>query len=1631
MTTHMSDSKTRGRRRSGAQLSRKVAATVLTAGVLSGALIAAPVAQAAVGGGSAGGGGVGAGASSYLLLTYDDISYADPAQGWGNDSINTFKSMMAAQTTYQPLQGLDATEHFDRYIRASCNTALAEASARGGGARSRVVQVGTTMYPGGINGSWVAAWGGDAAGFSNWYRGIADAQNSANLGGWPLTNRNDVKNTFLANIGAEPRAVCVAVNEFEIITDYALNVSTDKGATFGMAGSRNPVNDVIHANPGDSPIRENASATVNLHWNGPEGQSLVRSKGVTISNNGDTRSPDFTPADFGWNSWPAGGFWFDVIVARQGKMRAAVDTPNNDPRESWSSSAVAPVKTLTHGGTTAGLGDTDVLASGMFYDARIRAHSNGYTSSMTIKDIIGTDKVFIGARDRDVASGAYILDPSGNRVGNAVINVNRGTAGQVTVSGTVPSVGNQGEYTLVVPTYVVPTGADYTIPDSSEVCYTSSQAAGCLTGNSKQTRKVTPAPDQVWVLDTNGKLRAAAPDETNQTAADNLVFLPGDSVAASVKGRVPADLSVNLTNYQIIDDWSKAAKYVDFSDAAKAKVFFRGGDVTSQFNVSVAGTVTTATAKPEFLARTSGLGEDASVQLVISGAFRTDYLTGGETVTLHNSGSEVWNNEVQPANESAVFTWTPDPGKQVNGSAEESGGKIHDNIDGLAVLPGQKLEYSIQLDLTLPKNTALGVKTLALEDSYDPQLTPDKASVEFFDSRTRKPIARSAYNLSFDEANHSFTAEFTPEWIAENVVADGANSEWEEGGWLMVRFTGTVKADTVGGSTVRNQAFQVVNGVKTASEIPEVVIPFIAPDKESLDTNLDSIDGKTVVQGDHILYRLSLDGGPTRDELAYDVHKLGMVDDYDEEYLDLSTEAIKVTSKLNGADVTDKFNVQVKDGSVYVFAKQVDSTNAYGDLIKGDPQPADLAAYDSAAILPHTTAIIDQTLLGQDYWITLDTVVSKEVNDYTIVNRARQNLQNTQNMTGIVSNPLKDIDPDKDVVLDEENKDGSLNGQEVKLYSTFNYRLNSSEIPADRAYGASDWSLSDTFDQVHDAYTGIWAVYADSDVYDGAELIFKKGDLLADSAAHESEPYDALFEVDFNEESHTFTAVATQKYLDLVNTRGDLAQGFSVYTKMERIAPGEAIVNKVAEKYNGVDRESNTVTTVTTEHPAIRVEKYTLDEGLEKGRHDDAALAHELTGDQLTTGVQVGYRISNTGDVPLTNLAFADTVAEGTYGSVDDVLCEVPLDEETKDALENGSEAPAADTTWISVSAVTGLALEEAVNCQGTLLGMEPGMQHSGPVTVTGESVFTAVKVEGSDSWHAKAPEAPGISVVKYTLDEGLEKGDRNVAKEGLELTPEQAKDGVQIGFQVSNTGDVPLRNVVLSDVTLDGTTGKVNDLVCVDPDAPVATEEATGEPAADPAVVSDEQPAPAAAMAAEMGAKAVMGGDGVSEEAKERIRAAAEAAAKKAAAKKAAEEEAAKAKEEAAATAAAEAAAADERGVIDDSASTAPPAESKPFELAVGETVDCTGLLTAVQMGTTHADVATVTGESLYTGNKVQADDSWNALLLKKIAMTGEAVSSVNPIMVSGGLVAILVALAAGAGLLVRRTRSSVADKQ
>lgn len=665
---------------------RKAVATAALMAFAGAALVGAnPAFADGPNGGSGGttGGNLGAAGNLGIRYAFFDDAVANPqggqalvSQGWGQDSINWFMDKA----------GITGT-HMANQFQTSCGEALNEAIAHGqaaGGSNvtARVVGI---MYAtnDGNNGGAAARsaqyfydkaeeWRSDG------YPGMYNR--SAEIAGfiYNLAQTGVGKASGLPNDGnayGKPyvSTACVAVNSEEPVgisappppPTYDLTVTTDHASTVTEAGSTVPVYDTIHASRGGKGVDENIDAEVVLTYEGPEGEGSNKSvtKTASIANNGDTKSPEFTPADFGWTSWPATGegksFWFDVKVAKQGNMNEAVDTVDREASESWTVKPKNPVKVLTNGETGSGLTEKDVLAANMFYNANITAHSNGYASQLTITDTVNTADVVIGDKETDNPDRVQMLGPNGQRV-KADVTIDRSVEGKVVISGTVKDIVDQGNYTLMVPTYTKATGADYRIPDDSKVCYTEAQDH-CLVGNSAETGKVTPDPDKVWTADEAEARTTADPERTNQKGVDQKTFLPGDKVSAVVNDRIAAYLQYGLEEYSITDDWSDGLTYVTMDGAPK--VYFQGQDVTDLFEITndTAKGVTTAKAKPEFLAKTARLAEPGEVKLVISGQLRRDYDTDGENKQLINKGGVTWNNEFKATNEPPIFTVTPKP----------------------------------------------------------------------------------------------------------------------------------------------------------------------------------------------------------------------------------------------------------------------------------------------------------------------------------------------------------------------------------------------------------------------------------------------------------------------------------------------------------------------------------------------------------------------------------------------------------------------------------------------------------------------------------------------------------------------------------------------------------------------------------------------------------------------------------------------------------------------------------------------------------------------------------------------------------------------------------------------------------
>lgn len=1143
-----------------------------------------------------------------------------------------------------------------------------------------------------------------------------------------------------------------------------LTVPTVAQNTFPEPGGKDTVNDKITLIDEDLltvPESLTLDGEVVLNWDAyPASTTAQKSstKAMTFKM-GDNTSPNFAPSDFGWDTWAQGRYWFDVKIPKQGPMNDAVDTVDRDADETWNAPPTPPVKILEVDGEQ--IASDGTVSAGMTFNARISAFGGGSENSgMKFTDTNHTTDVWLGAVDRDDPSGIYVLGPNGQRFNSA--NTVETVGNTKVATAEVQNLTTPGIYTMVVPTTTFPTGDDYTIDDDSNVCWNLGEAVTCQDGNSESIDKVTPDPDKVWVLDKDGALVAQDHDWTNDVAADGKVFLHGDKVGAVVNGRFPAKLATNLKQYSITDDWTDAAKYVDFNFPELVEVYVGGVNRTTEFDVTIDGTTTTAVAKDSVLKDTAKLPFDIPVKLIIMGEFKpvtpeTD--TEGATIVLHNSGHETWNNEKKPTNKPPVYIWNPKPDKDVIGSAGQGGDQ--NSINGQMVFPGQLIEYKVDIDVRVPGNTAYEFETFQVQDDYDENFVPNKNTVEFYDIRDLKIIPRTQYTLTWDDEAHSFTADFNKSWIDANLNANNP-------GWLIMRFDGRVKDTVSPGTVIENQAFEIINNSKTPTPKPVVTVPPTTPDKEDLRCDYDAtsgeakdcvdIDKKVVVKGDKIDYRLTMDARPARGDapglLAYDVHKLGMIDTFDAEYLSLEASDIKVARKDTGAIVTDQFNIQVTDNKAYIFAKQVDSVNNNGTAIPGDPQPADLADYAVSPINPLTTPIINQDLLGHEYYIYLRTTVEKEKNGYVIENVAEQNFENMSTITKVVSNPLQELKPEKDVAVEVGGE--SINKGEVPMKGMFNYLLKSSLIPADRAHPSSSWYIVDDYNEAADRYTGQWVVQTQTDLYDGETLIAKAGDTLdemkltgesdedgaqsgqdgAQSGGEESDGSSSTGMFTVEDEDGVLTVTAGQEYIDLINTRLDLEQGWQIYVQFERIQPG-TIKNVFTEYYNNVPRPPEEVETKTPENPAISIVKYDSESGIEDGDRNDPAdaLTIEHKGE-----VKINFLITNTGDVPLVNVKLTDVTTSGS-GTVKDITCPASLTEK-------------------------GLDVGESVTCSGILTGVKPGETHTNNATVEGESIYTGEKVTDEDPWNGKIAtlEAPGNATPEKPKPPIAETGASSVA---------------------------------------------------------------------------------------------------------------------------------------------------------------------------------------------------------------------------------------------------------------------------
>ncbi|KAA8830173.1 LPXTG cell wall anchor domain-containing protein [Bifidobacterium tissieri] len=780
-------------------------------------------------------------------------------------------------------------------------------------------------------------------------------------------------------------------------------------------------------------------------------------------------------------------------------------------------------------------------------------------------------------------------------------------------------------------------------PVSSDVM---ANHVGVMTADGSPT---APVPGKAWASQDE--------DGTWRMRPDGGYLLNGDDIAGVVMVTMPADkYREDANGLTITDDWSRLDRYLDLGDEAVRVVMTRmgeepdrvvdgtvtGDDVTGGFDVTVEGTMVRASMGSELAERIrEGTGMvrlamlvpftvrfDLSADLARTPAqdprgmgLNTCADDGG---VLANMGRVDWYGTVVSTNEPTLCIIRPQAVKTVTSNSADGGDGS--DVNGRTILPGQRLTY--RSTMTIDPASGYPVGKLEFTDTYDSHVTADQKSLSVTDGGITVPAA--AYDQKWDDAQHQLHVTFKADWLRANWDSSRQHQ-------IMVSFDVVADeetpADTVltsGGNIVMN------NAVMTLGDVTNQTVEPIPAKQSAQADSTTNVDGRTVILGERFHYLIDIDADRLTNS-AYPVYRMGIVDDYDDDHLTLDREGIRMTDS-DGNDATDLFSIQVTDGVVYVFL-----TPADGQL------PSNLSEYAKQDVTPGDSIGIDPKLLAVDYRLVLPMTVTTVNDGGTVTNTVTQITNNRRAESNTTANMLADINPDEDVTIGVGEE--SANGMSVYAKQPFLYRLDSSVLPADRAYPAvSEWRIDDDFDESGDQYTGQWAVYTVEDLLDAdGTVIAAKGTRIAGSGFDSTTVGGDLFALDMLDGA--FTVMATPRYLDLVSADTAHPHGWRAYVQFTRIRTGE-VANTFTETINGTQRQANTVTTATPEwSPSISVTMFDTAGGPKDGDRNESKDALQLTREDTP----VVFRITNTGDRPLTGLDLSvETVAgDGMIADID------------------------------------------------------------------------------------------------------------------------------------------------------------------------------------------------------------------------------------------------------------------------------------------------------------------------------------------------------------------------------------------
>ena len=503
------------------------------------------------------------------------------------------------------------------------------------------------------------------------------------------------------------------------------------------------------------------------------------------------------------------------------------------------------------------------------------------------------------------------------------------------------------------------------------------------------------------------------------------------------------------------------------------------------------------------------------------------------------------------------------------------------NIGGKQVLAGSVNYYKVTADYSQYKGIEADKDRIAkgfyiVDDYPEEAVTINQDGVQVTDSKGQvvKGLKMALYESlakapsGVQEALKS--SHFNPKGAIQVFEAENPEEFYktyvQAGEVLTITNPMTVKKELgQTGGKYENTAYQLDFGSGYQTDKVENNVPTAKPTKKNLNKAGVNIDGKQVLAGSVNYYTVTADYSQYKG-IEADKDSIGkgfyIVDDYPEE---------AVTINQDGVQVTDSKGQVVKGLKMALYESLDKAPTGVQEAMKSrnfTPKGA-IQVFEAENPEEFYKTYVQA---GEVLTITNPMTVKKELGKTggKYENTAYQLDFGSAYVTETVVNNVPKIEPKKDVVIDHLSKE-SLDGKELKLNQTFNYKLVGSLIPKNRSEQLFEYKFSDDYDETHDEYQGIYQVFATVDFETSDGQKFKAGDELTKFTSQVVDKDKGKVDISFDD-------AFLKSILETSEFQAE------VYLQMTRIQSG-TVENTYSHTVNGVEVVSNTVVTHTLEEP--------------------------------------------------------------------------------------------------------------------------------------------------------------------------------------------------------------------------------------------------------------------------------------------------------------------------------------------------------------------------------------------------------------------------------------------------------------